>query len=224
MIYAARVGGLSYGHQFICDGYDTNGFFHFNFGWSGDGDGFYSLTWLMPPGYNMLHGHSALVGIEPDTLWGSGAMCTVAAASADTSFGIVTGGGVYAYRDTVLLCAVPVEGSRFLRWSNGEVTNPYPILAHDVSLTAFFSEPVVPESGGAISYTGTDVSNTAYCSLSASDRVGVKFPASVLSGHNYVEGIDFYHYMGRYVVYVHQGGGRGCAGTRCLHPAFRNPQ
>ena len=206
MIYAAQVGGLIYGHQFICDGYDTNGFFHFNFGWSGDGDGFYSLTWLMPPGYSMLQGHSALVGIEPDTLWGSGAMCTVAAASADTSFGIVTGGGVYAYRDTVLLCAVPVEGSRFLRWSNGEVTNPYPILAHDVSLTAFFSEPVVPESGGAISYTGTDVSNTAYCSLSASDRVGVKFPASVLSGHNYVEGIDFYHYMGRYVVYVHQGG------------------
>lgn len=96
----------------------------------------------MPPGYNMLHGHSALVGIEPDTLWGSGAMCTVAAASANTSFGIVTGGGVYAYRDTVLLCAVPVEGSRFLRWSNGEVTNPYPILAHDVSLTAFFQNPL----------------------------------------------------------------------------------
>ena len=33
------------GHAFVCDGYKTNnGRYHFNFGWSGYGDGFYSLT------------------------------------------------------------------------------------------------------------------------------------------------------------------------------------
>lgn len=31
------------GHAFICDGYDTNGLFHFNFGWDGVADGFYTL-------------------------------------------------------------------------------------------------------------------------------------------------------------------------------------
>ena len=30
------------GHAFVCDGYDSDDLFHFNFGWSGSGDGFYS--------------------------------------------------------------------------------------------------------------------------------------------------------------------------------------
>ncbi len=36
------------GHGFICDGYDGNGYFHFNWGWSGSSDGYYSLTALQP--------------------------------------------------------------------------------------------------------------------------------------------------------------------------------
>ena len=38
-------GGMNYqdGHQFICDGYDGNGFFHLNFGWQGS-DGYFDLS------------------------------------------------------------------------------------------------------------------------------------------------------------------------------------
>lgn len=32
------------GHAFVCDGYSGNGFYHFNFGWGGYGDGDYSLS------------------------------------------------------------------------------------------------------------------------------------------------------------------------------------
>ncbi len=32
------------GHAFVCDGYRNNGTYHFNFGWGGYGDGYYSLT------------------------------------------------------------------------------------------------------------------------------------------------------------------------------------
>ena len=35
----AKDGG---GHAFVCDGMDENGLFHYNFGWSGKGDGFYA--------------------------------------------------------------------------------------------------------------------------------------------------------------------------------------
>lgn len=35
------------GHEFVCDGY-KNGFFHFNWGWSGMSDGFYKLSALIP--------------------------------------------------------------------------------------------------------------------------------------------------------------------------------
>lgn len=36
------------GHSFICDGYDGNGYFHFNWGWSGMSDGYYLLEALNP--------------------------------------------------------------------------------------------------------------------------------------------------------------------------------
>ena len=38
------------GHAFVCDGYDNNGLFHFNFGWNGIADGYYSLG--NPQGYS----------------------------------------------------------------------------------------------------------------------------------------------------------------------------
>lgn len=36
--------GEAGGHAIVCDGYDNNDFFHFNMGWSGIGDGFYSIN------------------------------------------------------------------------------------------------------------------------------------------------------------------------------------
>lgn len=36
------------GHAFVCDGYDSNGLYHFNWGWSGSCDGYYVLTSLNP--------------------------------------------------------------------------------------------------------------------------------------------------------------------------------
>ena len=42
--------GSSYtgGHAFVCDGYDGNGYFHFNWGWGGLSDGYYLLDTLNP--------------------------------------------------------------------------------------------------------------------------------------------------------------------------------
>lgn len=43
------------GHAFVCDGYDGNGLFHFNWGWGGSSDGYYALTSLYP-GYQGIGG------------------------------------------------------------------------------------------------------------------------------------------------------------------------
>lgn len=40
--------GQEGGHAFICDGYDDNGLFHFNWGWSGQSDGFFRVNALNP--------------------------------------------------------------------------------------------------------------------------------------------------------------------------------
>lgn len=36
------------GHTFVCDGYDGNGMFHFNWGWNGMSDGYFRLSALNP--------------------------------------------------------------------------------------------------------------------------------------------------------------------------------
>ena len=61
------------GHSFICDGYDDQDFFHFNFGWSGSCDGYYEVDDIVPGtggegavngSYN--EGQEIIIGITPD--------------------------------------------------------------------------------------------------------------------------------------------------------------
>lgn len=85
MIYdnLKNVGPIPYGgtsifggaHSFICDGYDGNGYFHFNWGWSGVSNGYFLLEALSPStlgigggaggGYNF--SQDAVLGIQPPT-------------------------------------------------------------------------------------------------------------------------------------------------------------
>ena len=60
------------GHSFVCDGYDNSNYFHFNWGWSGRNDGFYSLSNLVPGsggsgggGYNFTYNQLGIFGIQP---------------------------------------------------------------------------------------------------------------------------------------------------------------
>ena len=74
ILYAANDSYGGGGHAFICDGYNSDGKFHFNFGWYGTCDGWYVSTAL-----NMTHrdgdylrfnsGHEMLIGIEPPEGW-----------------------------------------------------------------------------------------------------------------------------------------------------------
>ena len=58
------------GHAFVCDGYNNSNYFHFNWGWSGESNGYYTVNNLNPlnggdpQNYN-LYQH-ALIGIQPD--------------------------------------------------------------------------------------------------------------------------------------------------------------
>lgn len=67
------------GHAFVIDGYkvqDGSGYFHVNWGWSGDGDGYFKISLLNPymsgaggsttsDGYNQRQG--AIIGLQPRT-------------------------------------------------------------------------------------------------------------------------------------------------------------
>ena len=70
ILYSANDTGGAGGHAFICDGYNNEGLFHFNMGWYGTCDGWYTSTAL-----NMTHregdylkfnsGHEMTIGIIP---------------------------------------------------------------------------------------------------------------------------------------------------------------
>lgn len=62
------------GHQFVCDGYSGDGYFHFNWGWGGISDGYFLLDALNPlqqgiggalGGFHFAQ--DIIIGIRPDT-------------------------------------------------------------------------------------------------------------------------------------------------------------
>jgi hypothetical protein len=64
--------GQGGGHAFICDGYDNNNFFHMNWGWSGNFDGYFTVNALNPSGVGTGGGtggfnyHQQIIaGLEP---------------------------------------------------------------------------------------------------------------------------------------------------------------
>lgn len=71
-----RGQSTSESHSFVCDGYDDQNNFHFNWGWAGASDGYFTINILNPaiPGdpnpdnpnhYDFSNGQAAIVGIQP---------------------------------------------------------------------------------------------------------------------------------------------------------------
>ncbi len=56
--------GPQYGHNVVMDGYNTDGFFHLNFGWGGSSNGWYSFPLTgMPYGMNIIEGIVLDIGL-----------------------------------------------------------------------------------------------------------------------------------------------------------------
>lgn len=52
------------GHAFVCDGYDTDGYYHFNWGWSGNNNGYFLLHNLNPSTYEFNSQQAAIIGVR----------------------------------------------------------------------------------------------------------------------------------------------------------------
>ncbi|MDE5877408.1 MAG: Ig-like domain-containing protein, partial [Muribaculaceae bacterium] len=72
VIYGGQASGG--GHEFVCDGYNEEGYFHINWGWGGHSDGYFLLSLLNPNdqgtgsfegGYNS--DQTAIIGIQRPT-------------------------------------------------------------------------------------------------------------------------------------------------------------
>lgn len=135
------------GHSFVCDGYDSDGKFHFNFGWYGGSDGFYVLS-----ANNFPNSQDAVFHIAPKTCDASapmGLVCTEPdGCQVALSWGSAEGATAYAvYRNNVMIAqtAQPNYADTAAEW--GE--NVYFVRSVDAS--GGFSVP-----SNAVTTTVTD--------------------------------------------------------------------
>lgn len=65
LIYAGH--GNAGGHCFICDGYDSENYFRFNWGWGGNSNGYFLVENLAPNAtYNFTSGQTTIIDLTPD--------------------------------------------------------------------------------------------------------------------------------------------------------------
>lgn len=107
----------SAGHAFVCDGYDKDNLFHFNWGWGGTANGYFSLGNLNPNGHDFSSSNFAILGIVPQY-----EPCLVSATVFPANAGTVEGIGETHYGASCTLTAVPEEGYDFYCWKrDGQV-------------------------------------------------------------------------------------------------------
>ncbi len=53
------------GHEFVVDGYNSAGYFHINWGWGGNGNGYFQLKNLVYETYDLSRGQKAIFSVEP---------------------------------------------------------------------------------------------------------------------------------------------------------------
>ncbi len=114
-------------HIYILDGYTDNDYYHFNWGWSGQGNGWFTLDNMVPDDYsNYSNSHKAFFNLIPDAT-----TYTVTATATPSNMGTVSINGGTAGSTvtadllqgvTATLTAHPADGYALASWTkNGEI-------------------------------------------------------------------------------------------------------
>lgn len=210
------------GHSFVCDGYRSDNFFHFNWGWANDDDGFYTIDNLNP-NYTFNDNQGAVFGIKP-------AQCEVGnptnfsaslipgTRNVSLSWDVVTDAvGYKAFRNGVLIGTIssgdvtsyldePTPYGTNLYYlrsldSEGEMSIP----SNQISITVLFPAPTnltaTTTSSGAVSLSWEASENVAsfnvYCNdvLQANVSTFSFEDTHPIPGNNttyYVKSVDMY--------------------------------
>ena len=65
VMYGGVEQSTQFGHTFVLDGFQDN-FFHINWGWGGQYNGYYLIDTLTPAGFHFDYQHDAIIGIQPN--------------------------------------------------------------------------------------------------------------------------------------------------------------
>lgn len=178
------------GHAYVLDGYNTDGYFHINWGWNGGANGYYPIGGLNPSGRTLEFNtnNRANIGVEPNYEWGTNGTITIVAN--DSTMGSVTPTVNYSFGDTVELSAFPNEGYRFSGWSDGYMYNPRTIFATggNYEFTANF-EPV---TGDTLHYLHGNHRLSTVRAAGGNTTWGIMLPESLLNPASTLVAVQLY--------------------------------
>ena len=141
--YSGNDGTGQLGHAFVCDGYDSNDMFHFNWGWNGNYNSYFALDALTPGINNFCYNHYAIIHIHPkcnpDSTYQVGAIAN------HSDGGTISGGGTYECNEICTLTATPHTGFVFTHWTkNGNTVSTNPaysfVVTEETTVVANFNE------------------------------------------------------------------------------------
>ena len=124
----------SSGHAFVCDGYDGNDLLHFNWGWGGNGDGYFAIGSLNPLGHNYNNSNSAIFDIVPNFT-----QHQVSATASPQNGGTIEGQGLYNSGQQCHLTAIPADNYHFQCWTRNNF-----IVCYD-SIYSFFTDDEIDD-------------------------------------------------------------------------------
>ena len=175
------------GHLFVCDGYDENNLFHFNWGWNGSGDGFFAINNLNPQSFDFSQYCMMVNNIHPIT--DTCAHPTITATSNNDDWGTATGSTTVDYGQYVTITATPNIDYKFTHWSD---SNEY----YERQFPAFGSSNMVanfaPIAGDTMYYCtqnhiasrGYGVNNFCYW--------GIAIPKTSLQPNHKLTSVEFF--------------------------------
>ena len=187
------------GHSFVCDGYDSWGDFHFNWGWGGAYDGYFSIGALNPRGggdgsnssgtYNM--SNVILTGIRPNPEFGSSSTVTVTTTGGNAACS-ASGSGSYNFGDTVTLSAVAGTGYFFAGWDDNSIANPHTLIVNGGTFN--FNARFEPVGSDTMSYCGKKglLNYWGESAYGAEKYWGIRLPASTLTPGRTLSAVEFY--------------------------------
>ena len=129
--------------------------------------------------------------------------------SNNPAWGTVTGAGSYASGATATLTATANSGYHFVEWQDGNIDNPRTItVTGNATYTATFAADAPnPPAGDTISYCLNSPLATAINAGGSPFDWAVMFPASTLTGRNYLKSVLAYVlYDETYTVSIYSGG------------------
>ena len=134
------------GHSFVCDGYNSSNQLHFNWGWNGSENNYFSLGALIAGGYDFSYNNFAIFNIHP--IANPNVTYQINATASPTTGGTVAGTGTYQQYQMCTLTATPATGFEFRGWKENNIivstaaSYTFPAMQNR-TLVAVFSLPSV---------------------------------------------------------------------------------